>query len=279
MLEGKYVIQPELPAVLGNEGVGIVESVGPDVTLFKVGDRVIRPFSKDAWIGWWTEGFLVQEADLMGVPDWMATHQASMVTVNPITAYHLLTRFVDLKPGDVVVQNAGNSSVAGWVHRIGLAMGYTVVSLVRTQAQVDSLTKKGFKAYLDEENCHEKLSSFESHLALNAVGGLSSKELMKSVANDGVVVTYGAMSKQPIMISNSALIYKNIWVTGFNRNKWIDEALREEVESAYAKLFSLLEKMTMDVPIENTYHFDQASIAIDHAMREHRNGKVIFDLA
>jgi len=36
--EGKYFLKPELPAVVGLDGAGIVEAVGPGVTAFKPGD-------------------------------------------------------------------------------------------------------------------------------------------------------------------------------------------------------------------------------------------------
>lgn len=279
MLEGKYLVRPDLPAVLGNEGVGIVDAVGDDVSTLKIGDRVIRPFSKDQWIGWWTEGFLAQETDFVKVPEWISTDQAAMLTVNPITAYQLLTRFVDLSSGDVVIQNAGNSSVAWWVQKLGTAMGYRVVSIARTQKQVDRLIEDGFDAYLDKEGCHKELRTLGSTLALNGVGGQSAKELMKSLDNDGVMVTYGAMSKEPVVVSNSALIYNNIWVTGFNRNKWIQEALREEVLDAYSNLFDLLEDIgELAVPIEKSYQLDEASDAIMHACKEHRSGKILFEL-
>jgi mitochondrial enoyl-[acyl-carrier protein] reductase / trans-2-enoyl-CoA reductase len=51
MLEGKYSIKPELPCVLGSEGVGIIEKIGSEVDSLSIGDRVIMPVSKGPWIG------------------------------------------------------------------------------------------------------------------------------------------------------------------------------------------------------------------------------------
>lgn len=39
--EGMYGVKPPLPATAGNEGVAVVQQVGPDVTTVKVGDWVI----------------------------------------------------------------------------------------------------------------------------------------------------------------------------------------------------------------------------------------------
>ena len=45
-------------------------------------------------------------------------------------------------------------------------------------------------------------------LALNCVGGASATELCKSLAKDGVHVTYGGMSMRPVLASTSHLIFK-----------------------------------------------------------------------
>src|SRR5437667_7182957 len=39
---GVYPLRPELPSVIGNEGVGRVLAVGPGVTNVAVGDRIVR---------------------------------------------------------------------------------------------------------------------------------------------------------------------------------------------------------------------------------------------
>lgn len=41
MIEGNYALLPPLPAVGGNEGVGVVEQTGPDVKGLAAGDLVI----------------------------------------------------------------------------------------------------------------------------------------------------------------------------------------------------------------------------------------------
>ena len=41
LANGVYFLNPKLPSVIGGEGAGIVEAVGPGVTSVKVGDRRI----------------------------------------------------------------------------------------------------------------------------------------------------------------------------------------------------------------------------------------------
>src|ERR1041385_5453276 len=49
LAEGVYLLHPKLPAVIGGEGAGIVEAVGPGVTSVKAGDRVTVPFGTFTW--------------------------------------------------------------------------------------------------------------------------------------------------------------------------------------------------------------------------------------
>lgn len=47
-------------------------------------------------------------------------------------------------------------------------------------------------------------------LALNCVSGQSAVEIMRHLAHGGVMVTYGGMSREPITVPVSALIFKVI---------------------------------------------------------------------
>src|SRR5580700_6789420 len=49
LANGQYLFKPQLPSVIGGEGAGIVEAVGPGVTNVKVGDRVTIPFRTFTW--------------------------------------------------------------------------------------------------------------------------------------------------------------------------------------------------------------------------------------
>ncbi|MGA8620609.1 MAG: alcohol dehydrogenase catalytic domain-containing protein [Candidatus Sulfotelmatobacter sp.] len=49
LANGVYFLNPQLPSVIGGEGAGIVEAIGPGVTSVKVGDRVTIPFRTFTW--------------------------------------------------------------------------------------------------------------------------------------------------------------------------------------------------------------------------------------
>src|SRR6201998_1148872 len=86
LANGVYFLNPTLPSVIGGEGAGIVEAIGPGVTDVKVGDRVTIPFRTFTW----SEKVLAPAHDLFVVPPCIDAKTASMLNINPTTAVLLL---------------------------------------------------------------------------------------------------------------------------------------------------------------------------------------------
>jgi mitochondrial enoyl-[acyl-carrier protein] reductase / trans-2-enoyl-CoA reductase len=101
---GLYPV-PTSDGVIGYEGVGEVMATGPDVTLLKKGDRVV-PLG--ARTGTWRDYIVSEEADWHIVWPDISLADAATLVVNPPTAL-LMLESVDLKEGDVVIQNGANS--------------------------------------------------------------------------------------------------------------------------------------------------------------------------
>ena len=281
MVEGKYLIKPTLPTPLGNEAVGEVVEVGDDVTSFSVGDRVFHPFQKaDNWIGFWQSSWVIAEEDCLKVPDFIDSKQAAILSINPITSYLMLTSFVNLNKGDWIIQNCANSAVGRWVIFIAKKLGLKTVNIVRDPSQVATLLDLGADEVLVEHdrfsNSIKQKGSFK--LALNGVGGDSAKECAKSLADDGVMLTYGAMAKQPITLGNSLLIFKNLTITGFNRTRWVTKQSRSVIIQAYDDFFKLLDQDCCDIPISKIVSLEQYQDAFEHYNSSDKRGKVLLSL-
>lgn len=77
VLSGRYAPVGGLPEIVGAEGMGIVDAVGPDVTGFAVGRRVIL-LSRGNWAEW----RLVPAAEVLPVPDDLPDAQAAILRIN-----------------------------------------------------------------------------------------------------------------------------------------------------------------------------------------------------
>ncbi|XP_068935166.1 enoyl-[acyl-carrier-protein] reductase, mitochondrial isoform X2 [Petaurus breviceps papuanus] len=227
VIQGKYGILPELPAVGGNEGVGQVVEVGNAVTRVKPGDWVIPA---NPGLGTWRAEVVASEESLIGIPSDIPMHCAATLSINPCTAYRMLLDFEQLRPGDSVIQNAANSGVGQAVIQIAAALGLRTINIVRDRPDLQKLTDrlKGLGAehiFTEEEMRKPEMKDFfknvpRPQLALNCVGGRSSTELMRHLGHGGTMVTYGGMAKQPITASVSSLIFKNIKLQGFWITQW-----------------------------------------------------------
>jgi NADPH:quinone reductase-like Zn-dependent oxidoreductase len=127
LAHGVYLLRPKLPSVIGGEGAGIVEAIGPGVASVKVGDRVTIPFGTFTW----SERVLAPAAGLFVVPPSVDAKTASMLNINPTTAVLLLDEFVKLKPKNWIVLNAANSHVARCLIAIAKSRDLNVVGIVR----------------------------------------------------------------------------------------------------------------------------------------------------
>ncbi len=252
IIDGRYAVQPPLPFVAGNEGVGIVESVGKNVTRVKVGDHVIFPYkTPDNWIGLWSERVVVNETQLLTIPKSVPIEQAAMATINPITAWLMLHRFVELNPGDWIIQNAANSGVGLWVNFIAGKLGLLCHN-IRRQTENEPIPPRPYR------------------LGLNGVGGESGIRVAKALAPGSPLVTYGAMSKEPLTIGNALLIYKDIRFVGFLRWRFSDRAILDPI---YVTLFKWMSEIA--VPVEARYSIDQFQDALAHAAKSGRAGKIL----
>ena len=114
LINGTYGKRLALPAIAGHEGVGEVVALGPDVTDLSLGSLVRMP--PDA--GVWSEAVVAKAEALDLIPEGVPLEQAALAFINPPTAWRLLHDFVELKPGDWLIQNAGTSAVSRLVAQL-----------------------------------------------------------------------------------------------------------------------------------------------------------------
>jgi trans-2-enoyl-CoA reductase len=279
-IEGKYPIRAPLPATPGMEGAGIVIEVGSAVRDLAIGAQVILPHS----FGTWREIAVIAAEKLVATPPEIEPIQAAMLKVNPITAWRMVHDFVALRPGDWLIQNAANSGAGQCVIQIARELGIKTVNVVRRPELGEELRSLGGDVVLvDSENLRDEAAAATGkapvRLALNAVGGENALRVAKCLASEGTMVTYGAMSLQPLCIPNGMLIFKNLRFTGFWVNKWYDGATPQKRAETFAPLFDMAKHGLLRTKVEKTYPLAEAQVAIANAAQNKRSGKIVFEFA
>ncbi len=274
-IEGTYGVKPELPAIPGIEGCGIVEtSASPD---FRTGDRVL--FLRRA--STWATHATVPADTAFKLPDGIDPLQAALLKVNPATAWRLLHGFADLKPGDWIVQNAGNSAVGRCVIQLARALGLRTVSFLRKPDLFEELRQLGGDHVAPDDetgfaSAREILGGARAAAAFNAVGGESALRLMKLLRDGAPHVTYGAMGRKPLTIPNGLLIFKDIRIHGLWVTRWIENAPPGEIRAVYHDLANRVLAGTLVQKIDSTFPLEDFRSALARLNEPGRSGKVLF---
>lgn len=242
---GHYAPVDDLPEVIGAEGVGVVEAIGPGVSDFAPGDRVM-PLSR----GNWATHRVLDEAELLPVPDEIDDAQAATLRTNPATAARLLAR-LGLGAGDRLVQNASRGSVACWVRRLAAREGIEV---------------------LDEE----ETAGGPIHGALDAVAGAATGRLAARLAPGGMLLVYGHLSGARCAIPSTLLTTRALTVTGFSLRPAEASDSRDAMIALYAGLADIVARNPE--PVAATFPLDEVERALAAAAARGRKGRILLAL-
>ena len=99
MLGGTYLFAPKIPFVPGYEIAGVVDAVGPDVSGFRIGQRVASLTVH----GGFGEMLVRDAADFLPIPDGISDRDAAAVILNYVTAWQMIHRVAKVKPGQTAL--------------------------------------------------------------------------------------------------------------------------------------------------------------------------------
>jgi len=274
LAQGIYGARPVLPTVIGNEGVGRILAAGPGVKNVKVGDRVLAPLSSFTW----RERMVIAADGLFALPPGADPQQLAMLAINPPTAALLLSEYVNLKPGEWVVQNSANSGVGRWVIAFAKSRGLKTVNIVRRPELVPELKAIGGDVVVvDSPDVSKEIKAAvgqaELRLALDGVSGPATGVLASTLSPHGTLVVYAAMSLAPMSISPLNLIFKPLTIRGF----WLGHP-ESTAKSAPAvvQAAEMIAAGRVHIPVTATYALSSIKEAVAHAQR---GGKILLDVA
>jgi NADPH:quinone reductase-like Zn-dependent oxidoreductase len=272
LANGVYFLNPQLPSVIGGEGAGIVEAIGPGVSGVNVGDRVTIPFRTFTW----AEKVLAPAQGLFVVPSSVDATTASMLNINPTTAVLLLDEFVQLKPKDWIVLNAANSQIARCLIAIAKSRDLNVAGIVRRSELVPEIETLGadFVGVESSELSKQIQSATRGmpiSLGLDAVGGPAAATIAGVLSPGAHFVSYAWLSGLPIHLPQGDLIGKRLNIHGF----WMYyEEYLPKIRAALKEATKVVASGKLTLPITATYKPSQIKEAIEHY---ERSGKILLD--
>ncbi len=274
-IEGRYAVRPPLPARLGAECVGRVIALGRDVRDLAEGDLVI-PLDRENWV----QRKKTKAAQLVKVPREVDPLQLAMLKVNPPTAHLMMTKYVELKPGEWLIQDAANSGVGHCLVQLAKAAGIRTVNVVRRDGLADELKALGGDVVVvDAPDLGERVRAATNgaaiRLAIDAVGGTQVLRLGDCLVEEGTIVNYGLLAGENPQLTGHQTVFKRLWLTGF----WLMPSLQRMAPAAIRELYGMLAGRitsgSLHVPVEATYPIEKIAQAVAQANAYRRSGKVL----
>lgn len=258
---------------------------GKNVKNIQIGDRVI-PFV--SLLGTWRTHAIFNNDQLLIIPKNVDNVNAATITVNPSTAFRMLRDFVKLNPGDTIIQNGGNSAVGQAVIQLCKLWNLRSVNVIRDRPNIDELKSTlkslGATEVLTDEEIRTT-TIFKSgklpapRIGFNCVGGKSATNIVRHLCDKGILVTYGAMSREPLTIPTSALIFKDISFHGFWMSRWSKEQSRNRREEMYDELFKLMASGEFKPPLHRLVPLNEFQNALEQLadLKGMKGEKILFD--
>jgi len=272
----------ELPAILGMDLAGVVDSVGPGVTSFKPGDEVYGTAGGIGGLQGTLADFAAVDADLLALkPKNLSMRQAAALPLVFITAWEGLVDRANVHAGQKVLIHAGAGGVGHVAVQIARAFGaevYATVSPAKAKlVEAFGATAIDYKTQPVEAYVAEHTASEGFDIIYDTVGGatLDDSFTAAKIYTGHVVSCLGWGAHKLAPLSFRGATYSGVFtllpmLTGKGRRHHGD-ILREATKLAEAgKLTPLLspERFTLDTAM-------QAHAAVEGGVT---TGKIVVEL-
>lgn len=275
-IRGQYGYKPTLPALGGSEGVGVIDALGAGVEELALGQRVAAASGH----GTWAEYFIADARMVIPMPDAIADEMAAQLVAMPLSALMLL-EFLQVQRGDWIVYNAANGAVGKTLAMFAAARGIRTLGLVRRDDGVKEMAALGIDTVLSTASegwmdaAKALLGTARASAAVDSVGGEASAELMALLGENGVLVSFGSMSGEPMQIPSGDMIFKHATVRGFWGSKVSREMSVADKHRLVGELLQSASSGELQLPVDAIFDLEDAAKAAAASLQPGRNGKVL----
>lgn len=280
MLQGKYRYAPKIPFVPGYEIAGIVEAIGDGVAGFKVGDRVAAL----TVYGGFAEVIVREAEHFLPIPDGVSDRDAAAVILNYITAWQMIHRVVQVKPGQSALVTAAAGGVGTAALQLLRLAGVTTYGAA--SAKKHSTLRDLGAIPIDYragplDRLTRALRPQGVDYVFDGVGGPNITPCIRSLRRGGTLVGFGFMAASGTLsqLAMFAKIFLGARLRG-RRGKFYGitllyrkdpSALREDLP----KVFALLAEKKIDPLIYRTFPLLEARKALHLLAAGSVEGKIV----
>jgi NADPH:quinone reductase-like Zn-dependent oxidoreductase len=289
--QGLYPDAPKPPCVVGYEVAGVIDAVGDDIRGHAPGQRVLAL----THFGGHADVVCVPTQQVLPMPDAMSFEEAAAIPVNYLTAYHMLFRVANVRPGERVLVHMAAGGVGTAVLQLCATVDDLEVFGTASAAKHDVLKAEGCAHPIDYHATDYaaevgRLTAGEGvDIVLDPLGGHDWRKGLRLLRPCGRLVAYGfanlasGQRRRPArlvsqvagipLLTPLGLMNHNRSISGVNvGHLWGQIAvLREELQAVLA----LWDQGSVKPLIDRTYTFTEAATAHRRILQRQNTGKVL----
>jgi NADPH2:quinone reductase len=268
-------LRTPLPFIPGQEGAGVVESVGSQAKLVKPGDRV-------AWsgtLGSYAEYVASPENHLVPVPASITDEQAAAAMMHGLTAHYLVNDAHKLKAGETALVHAAAGGVGLLVVELAHAMGARVIGTVSSEDKAALAREAGADEVIvftrqDFEAEVKRLTEGKGvDVVYDGVGKATFEKNLNVMKLRGMLVLYG-MSSGPVPPVDPARLSEKGSLYMARTTLAHFTATREELLARTSALFGMIAAGKLKIKIAKKYPLADAAEA-HRDMESRKAGKML----
>jgi NADPH2:quinone reductase len=197
-----------LPIVLGSEGAGTVEALGPDVTGVSVGDRVAYAMAR----GSHAEYAAVPTWQLVKIPPAIDFQTAAAAMLQGMTAHYLTHSTYPLKSGDSCLIHAAAGGTGLLLVQMAKMRGARVIATVGSEEKAKLAREAGADEVIvySKEDFSAKAKGM--HVVYDSVGKSTFMQSLDCLRPRGMMVSFGNASGpvaefSPLILSQKGSLF------------------------------------------------------------------------
>ncbi len=267
-----------LPAIIGSEAAGTVESVGEGVPGFKPGDRVAYAMAR----GSYAEYQAVPARLLVHVPADVELRDAAAVMLQGMTAYYLTHSTFPLKAGHTALVHAGAGGTGRLIVQMATMLGARVIATAGTPAKAELARKAGASEVLlyDQSDWSVEVKTLTGGVGVDviydSVGQATFMKGLDCLRTCGMMVSFGQSSGAVTAFDILLLSSKgSLYVTRPTLANHTGEAA---IARSTSDIFRWIAEGKLKLRVEHTYPLAEAARAHQDLEGRKTTGKLILTI-
>ena len=268
----------DLPLIPGIEGAGVVDSIGPGVQGWNIGDRVVY-YVPDR-LGAYADYHVVPVGRIVKLPEQLSFQDAAAIFDHGLTAHYLSTTTFPLHKGHRVLVHAAAGGVGSLLLQFAKRLGATVYGTVSTPQKADFIKSLGAdEAILYSQSdfvaAIMKLTDGRGvHAVYDSVGKDTFTGSVQCLAKRGMLILYGQTSGPVEAIDPAELADQgSVFFTRPHLLDHIDSPA--ELAQRSQDIFSWCLQGDVTVNIDKVYHLSAVAEAHIQLEDRSRSGKIL----